>query len=426
MILKWKNTDNSCMRKQPLIVTVLSVLCLSGACAAAPLLIQPSDVRIEQADGSGFGSETGFDLYIRKKPGIESVLLTETTKDPAGKAANYAYRAPEWNKVNGDEKRILNGKQLDSPSAKFSLVDSTPEDDPVFGKSFHIYIPRTIVYGYKWSRNGTVQIGRGTFINIRAFARPYADYRGSFNDNPFMFDLGKKPAPKPAPVVVPEPDVKPIAEPVVKEVPVLTDDYSPEASQTFHEISDFMIYSRPDTIVDDIMTSIGKIDPKTKADVVFAIDTTGSMKDDIEKLRKEWVPKLIKGLKSFGSMRLGLILYRDYGESGYNYKNIPVKFYDFTDDVRVFEKNLNSFKINGTEGGDIPEAVYEGLYAALDFYEWDPDASRKVILIGDAEPHPTPRGSRKYTKQLIEETADQKGVAIDAIIVPDDKARRGR
>jgi hypothetical protein len=424
------------MRKQIFFVTVLSAFYLVSASAADHLLILPSDVRIEQSDSSGFGTKTGFDLYVRKKPGLESVLLTETTKDPKGKADNYAYRAAEWNKVNGDEKRFLNGKQLDSPASKFSLVDSSAEDDPVFGKSFHIYIPPEIVYGYPWSRNGTVKIGRGTFINIRAFARKYADYRGAFKDNPFMFDLGKEPEPKPA---APKPAVVKTAAPAVpaappvsavpetKEVPVLTDDYSPAASEKFHEISDFMIYSKgPDSIVDDIMTSLNKIDPKTKADVVFAIDTTGSMKDDIARLRKEWIPRLIDDLKVFGNIRLGLLLYRDYGESGYNYKDIPVKFYDFTSDVKEFEKNLNGFKIIGNEGGDIPEAVYEGLYGALDFYKWDPDAVRKVILIGDAEPHPTPRGTKKYTKALVQQLAAEKGITIDAIIVPDDKARRGR
>jgi hypothetical protein len=408
------------MEKRILFGVGLSVFCLIGAPAAEPLLVLPSDVRIEQSGSSGFGTEAGFDLYVRKKDGIESILLTETTKDPDGRADNYAYRTTEWNKINGDEKRLLNGKQLDSPSSKFSLVDSTAEDDPVFGKSFHIYIPPEIVYGYPWSRNGTVKIGRGTFINIRAFARKYADYRGAFGDNPFMFDLGKKP--EPAKTAFSAPEVSP-----VKEVPVLTDDYNPDASEKFHEISDFMIYSKgPDSIVDDIMTSINKIDPKTKADVVFAIDTTGSMKDDISQLRKEWIPRLTDDLKAFGSIRLGLLLYRDYGERGYNYKNIPVKFYDFTNNIDEFKKNLNGFTIIGDEGGDIPEAVYEGLYGALEFYSWNPDAVRKIILIGDAGPHPTPRGTKKYTKALVQQLAAGQNIAIDAIILPDDKTRRGR
>ena len=62
----------------------------------------------------------------------------------------------------------------------------------------------------------------------------------------------------------------------------------------------------------------------------------------------------------------------------------------------------------------------------MDFYKWRDDASKKIILIGDAEPHPTPRRSGKYSKELVEKTAREKNVSITAIITPDDKGRRGR
>ena len=54
----------------------------------------------------------GYHLYIRAKPDIKSVLLTETTKDPDLKLDNYAYRDPNYNEINGDEKRLLNGEFL--------------------------------------------------------------------------------------------------------------------------------------------------------------------------------------------------------------------------------------------------------------------------------------------------------------------------
>ena len=173
------------------------------------------------------------------------------------------------------------------------------------------------------------------------------------------------------------------------------------------------------------MAAIESINPKNMVDVVFAIDATGSMKDDIEQLRKEWVPRLIDSLKDFKDIRFGLLLYRDYVDN-FRYKNLPVKFFDFTKDINIFNKNLNGFKINGKEGGDIPEAVYEALYASLEFYEWRPDAQKKIILIGDAEPHPAPRGTKKYTKELVQKTAAEKQIKIDAIITPDEKYKRGR
>ena len=118
-------------------------------------------------------------------------------------------------------------------------------------------------------------------------------------------------------------------------------------------------------------------------------------------------------------------MYRDYPDN-FRFKGLPVKFFDFTYNIKEFEANLNAFIIKGTEGGDIPEAVYEAMYAALEFYKWDEDAQRKIILIGDAEPHPKPRGSGKYSKDLVMKLAAEKEIAIDAIITPDDKGKRGR
>lgn len=358
----------------------------------------------------------GFHLYVRKKNEINSIMLTETTKDVSGKSDNYAYRTKEYNKINGDEIRVLNGKPLDSEYAKYSLIDSTPERNERFGSAFHIYIPKEIEFGYPWSRNGKVVIGKGTFLNIRTFSEPYADYSGSFYDNPFMFDLGK------ASDVV----EKTVSANKKEEVVVLTDEYNPIASEKFDEISDFMIYSKgPETIVSDIMQSLMQVNPKQKVDIVFVLDSTGSMKDDVEKLRKEWIPELTKALKDFGEIRLGLLLYRDYVDS-YRYNGLPVRFFKFTSDINSFTRNLNNFSIKGTEGGDIPEAVYEGLYAGIKFFDWDKNAQKKIILIGDAEPHPVPRGTRKYTKELVVQLAKENSITINAIITPDEKSRRGR
>ena len=408
-----------------IIAAFYSIFALSAQNSS--LLISKDDIRIEGGSGK-FKDSDGYHLFIRKRPGVESVMLTETTKDPAGNMDNYAYRALEYNSVNGDEIRYLNGKRLSSEMAKFSLIDSTAEKDEQFGLAFHIFIPSTIAYGYQWSRHGTIKIDKGTFINIRAFSKKYGDYTGNFYDNPFMFDLGapvKKPVPAPTPIPEPAPLPDAIEEPVV-----LTDDYNPVAANAFSDIAEFnggtLCYSRgPDTLVDDIMDSLARISPKQKVDVIFAIDTTGSMKDDVQKLREDWIPRLIASLKDYGNLRIGLLLYRDYGDT-YRLMGLPVKRFEFTDKIEVFTKNLNNFVIYGNEGGDIPEAVYEALYASLAFYKWRIDATRKIILIGDAEPHPSPRGTGKYSKELVAQTAKAKGVVIDAIIVPDDKSARGR
>ena len=140
----------------------------------------------------------------------------------------------------------------------------------------------------------------------------------------------------------------------------------------------------------------------------------------MDTLKNEWVPKLFEQAKKFGDLRLGLLFYRDYNDS-YSFKGLPVKYFDFTRYPQQFEKCLATAVIRGNEGGDVPEAVYEALYAALKYYDWRKDASKKIILIGDAEPHPSPRGSKKITQEYVTTLAAEKGIVLDCIIVPDGK-----
>ena len=126
-------------------------------------------------------------------------------------------------------------------------------------------------------------------------------------------------------------------------------------------------------------------------------------------------------MQVFKTIRIGLLLYRDYGDN-YKYKNLPIKIFPFTEDLSVFFKNLHDFTIVGREGGDIPEAVYEALYGAMEFYQWKLGAEKKVILIGDAPPHTRPRGRVIVVDQKkVEKMSLEKGIAIDCIITPDDK-----
>ena len=372
----------------------------------------------------------GYHLYVKKTENVNSILLTETTKDPAGKSDSYAYRAKEYNSINGDEIRYLDGKKLESEGSKYSLVDSTVENTSFFGPAFHIYIPETIIYGYEWSRHGEITIGKGTFINIRSFEKPYADYTGDFMDSPFMFDLKikkrPKPQPKPEPKPVPlpepepEPESEPEPEPIEEPETILTDDYNPVASEKFKEMSDDIIYSKgPETIIDDIKGLLEDIEDKDNLDLVFAIDATGSMKNDIDKLKSDMQPMLAEIFGGSPGVRVGLLFYRDYGDT-FKYMDLPVKVFPFTSNFTSFSKNLNSIRIYGKEGGDIPEAVYEAMYASCEFYSWRTTAQKKIILIGDAEPHPTPRGTRKYSKDFVMGLAASRKIKIHSILLPRD------
>jgi len=400
---------------------ILVLLLATAALAAVPagadgLAIAPTDLRIEQR------SDGGYHLFIRADPGLGSVLLVETTKDPSGTSDNYAYRAEIWNSVNGDEKRLLDGAFIDPKRGLWSLIDSTPEPDAQFGKAYHVFIPWVVAFGYAWTRNGQEFIADGTFINIRAFSKPYADYTGTFLDNPYRISVTQKPFPRPAPVVrpaveppavvmaVPEPEPAPEPEPEPEPEPD-TSIYMPETLRSFESIAKSgkgtVSYSLGEAdIVPTLARILDQIEGDT-LDLVICLDTTDSMADDIEAVKLS-LPAMVKEKTArFASFRLGLVLYKDY------FEDYVVKRIEFTTDVGAFTQAVTRVRVAG--GRDIPEAVYEALYESLVGYLWSADA-RLVVLIGDAPAHPLPRG--KIDRAMVERKSAELGVSIDVIILP--------
>jgi len=349
---------------------------------AQDLTISGADLRLEMR------AEGGFHLFIRKKPDISSVLLTETTRDPSMRADNYAYRAGEWNAVNGDETRLLNGVPIPRESNIFSLVSSTVVNHSALGQAFHIYIPYILYYGYEGGRHGEVYLTNGTFLNIRAFALPYADYRGAFRDNPFELQTRQEPPAGP---------------------PAGT--YMQETLDAFTEIardgSGNLIYSRgPDDVVDLIRIMLERERGKT-IDIVICLDTTNSMRKYIDTLRGKLIPMLENMLGGFSSFRIGMVLFKDY------YDTYLTRIVPFTGDFSKFQNDLNAIRVSG--GMDIPEAVYEALHDGAVKFQWEAE-SRLMILIGDAPPHPKPRG--RVTSDMAKNAAAERNIRVHAMLLP--------
>ena len=168
------------MSFRSLIILILTVILFDTAFAEDDLVLTEDDLILKE------GTEGGFHLWIRKKPGIGSVLLTESTVDPQKKLNIYALRTLTYNPVNGDEKRLLNGQFLTS---NVGIVDSTPEPHEIFTEAFHLFIPYVVTYGYPGGRNGEIQVTAGTFLNIKTFSLPYADWSGKTMDNPFLVSI---------------------------------------------------------------------------------------------------------------------------------------------------------------------------------------------------------------------------------------------
>lgn len=335
----------------------------------------------EEADG-------GFHLWIRKKSGMESVMITESTADPEKKKASFSLRAREYNSVNGDEKRLLDGKEISREKKLYFLIDSTSEIKDDFGEAFHIFIPYITEYGYPWSRKGEIYLSAGTFINIRTFEKKYCDYTGAFRDNPFLIDIVQVP---------------------LKIIP--PDNYMDEAVESFKEIAEKgngeIIYSDgEEALLDDIAAVLDQAEGESLK-LIFAIDTTESMKNDVPFLKEKLVELLEEKTEGFFEVSVGLVYYKDYGET-YITKTVP-----FSQDMEQVRKAINRIKVWG--GRDRPEAVYEALDSAVTGYVWDAD-EQIIILIGDAPPHPKPKGSIK--REDVFRKAAERNIKIYPIILP--------
>jgi hypothetical protein len=123
-------------------------------------------------------------------------------------------------------------------------------------------------------------------------------------------------------------------------------------------------------------------DQKTRLDLVFCIDTTGSMGDEIAQIQST-VQDIISKTESLAAkpdIRLGMVLYGDRGDT------YVTRVYDFTSDADLFKRSVSGIQMTG--GGDIPEDLNAGLEDAIESLEWENrDAVRLVFLVGDAAPH---------------------------------------
>lgn len=137
-------------------------------------------------------------------------------------------------------------------------------------------------------------------------------------------------------------------------------------------------------------------DPATM-DLIFCVDTTGSMEDDIAAVKTSAANMLDEVFAQSPDARIAMVAYRDYGSS------YVTKGYPFTRDKEEMRRNLMSLDIG--EGGDTPEAVYEALLHAIhtrDLGAWRDGVKKVIVLMGDAPPH-----TRRHTLDQVAKAAEE-------------------
>ncbi len=116
-------------------------------------------------------------------------------------------------------------------------------------------------------------------------------------------------------------------------------------------------------------------------DVLFVLDTTGSMGEEIERLKAtiEIINANIVALKPKPDLRFGMVLYKDKGDE-YDTSVVP-----FTNDLDLFQQELNEVYAEG--GGDDPEDLQAALEAAVKNMKWNAGGVRVGFVITDAATH---------------------------------------
>jgi Mg-chelatase subunit ChlD len=155
-------------------------------------------------------------------------------------------------------------------------------------------------------------------------------------------------------------------------------------------------------------------------DLVFVVDATGSMRDDIDAVRAD-MHSILETLTSTNpDRRLGIVVYRDIGDDF-----VSKTVLKLTEDESSIVDAINGIDVDG--GGDTREHVYAGIDTALTDQPWRPEASQHIVLMGDAPPHDDYADDpRTYDSVIAKAKTPPLDVAIHTIgIQCDEKCQAG-
>ncbi len=146
-----------------------------------------------------------------------------------------------------------------------------------------------------------------------------------------------------------------------------------------------------------------------KVEVVFVLDTTGSMSGLIDAAKQKiWsIANTLAMTEPAPQIKMGLVGYRDRGDE-YVTRHLAL-----TDDLDAVYEFLMGFEANG--GGDGPESVNQAIYEAANKMNWSPDdkAYKVIFLVGDYPPHMDYDNDVKYPESC--KLAAEKGIIINTI-----------
>jgi len=117
-------------------------------------------------------------------------------------------------------------------------------------------------------------------------------------------------------------------------------------------------------------------------DLLFIVDVTASMGSFIDdaKIRMQDILQSLTGEYDI-NLNVGLSLYRDHPSEDRSFVTVTFDLMD----VKKIKEKISDIVVGG--GGDIPEAVLDGIIDGVNNMNWRDDSRRIAFLIGDAPPH---------------------------------------
>ena len=142
-------------------------------------------------------------------------------------------------------------------------------------------------------------------------------------------------------------------------------------------------------------------------DVVFLIDSTGSMADEIHRIKAnlESIARQVSNLPANPDLRFGMVSYRDRGDE------YVTRLYPFDGNVRRFSEAIQNLEANG--GDDYPESLNQALHEAVNNMGWRENAIRLIFLIADAPPHLDYPQDKDYATEMMR--AQEKGIKVFSV-----------
>jgi hypothetical protein len=160
--------------------------------------------------------------------------------------------------------------------------------------------------------------------------------------------------------------------------------FSCEAESQFQEIADSLggeFHSVNDSVsAGDIVQNILDSNVVGGTDVVFLIDRTGSMYDDIDAV-KAVTSRIVTALGRHTDVRLAMGFFQDIHVDGDSWYQMNPLSHDHSPALAA----LADVEVDG--GGDTPESLYDAMAKALDELNWSSSSKKLLLVIGDAPSH---------------------------------------